>query len=245
MSKYNHQEESEKYSVWGGDSLFRSLSHVNLIIPVVLIFCLYASVAIYLFQSDLVDTSHLEGRVQLQGVVTLEATKKLKVTEVLVKANQYVSEGDVVARFEDGSVFRSIKSGSLMRLYFDTGTMVTPGEPMALLSSMDAEWAIRLPVTEMDALKFKPGQKALISFENLPDMKGIKGVLQDFTGHFPSQGHDVDIVGSYKIAIDLEQDVEKWFKENQDKIHGMKVRVVVITGKQQAIARLRKYLFGT
>lgn len=170
------------------------MKKIFLIIPVIIV----AMIGFYFFNKKnksnleahpktgpIVESIYGLGTVQSDNVYTLKLGVTTMVKALFVKEGEYVTKGQRLIQFDEEGLQSQFApfAGSVTQINFFAGETIFPQAPILQLMDLKNRY-ISVALDQEGALRVRPKQKAILSFESL---KGgtIEGVVRTI---FPRQG---------------------------------------------------------
>ena len=139
-----------------------------------------------------VQRAHLELERLQKGVDPLLAQDVENTHLQVARAQAELEQATLVAPF----------AGTVTKVYVDTGDLVTPGEVVLVLATLDRLQARTVDLTELDVARVAEGQAATVTLDALPDVE-LKGHIVRIELQAVDYRGDV----TYPIYVELDESV--------------------------------------
>ncbi len=166
----------------------------------------------------IVETIYGLGTVQSDNVYTLKLGVTTMVKRLFVKEGEYVKKGQRLLQFDEEGLQSQFApfAGSVTQINYFAGETVFPQSPILTLMDLENRY-ISVALDQEGALRVRPKQKALLSFESLNDTV-FEGSVRSI---FPRQGQLI----AHLIANNLPPEI----------LPGMTADVSIVVGEKQKV----------
>lgn len=164
----------------------------------------------------IVESIYGLGTVQSDNVYTLKLGVTTMVKNLFVKEGEYVQKGQRLLQFDEEGLQSQFApfSGSVTQINFFAGETVFPQAPILTLMDLKNRY-ISVSLDQEGALRVRPKQKAILSFESLEN-KSIEGSVRTI---FPRQGQLVAHIEASQLPDEV--------------LPGMTADVAIVVGEKQ------------
>ena len=126
-------------------------------------------------------------------VATLEQYQNAKTALDLARSNLQIALFN-----KEYSVIKAPADGKVLKKLAETSEMAGPGYPVFLFASTEAEWVVRVSLTDRDIVRVGFGDSASIFFDAFPG--------RIFSGHVSEIGTMADpYTGTYEVELQLDE----------------------------------------